>query len=134
MLGNLIEILRVLKKTPHCGQEPARLWGPYTAVVQHSEFCHWKGLSCQSLCVSLSLKSQFPCGDFLTDLTLAGGPGQGVPTWLWPVISETILQPHSWMYIQRRFLIQKDTCTAEFIAAPFSIARHGSNLNVHPQR
>ena len=30
-------------------------------------------------------------------------------------------------------IIQKETCTTMFIAALFTIARHGTNLNVHPQ-
>ena len=31
-------------------------------------------------------------------------------------------------------IIQKDTCTPMFIAALFTIAGHGSDLNVHQQR
>ena len=30
-------------------------------------------------------------------------------------------------------LVQKDTCTPVFIAALFTIAKHGHNLNVHRQ-
>ena len=30
-------------------------------------------------------------------------------------------------------IIQKDTCTSVFIAALFTIAIHGNNLNVHQQ-
>ena len=30
-------------------------------------------------------------------------------------------------------VIQKDTCTPMFIAALFTIAKHGNNLNVHQQ-
>ena len=34
-----------------------------------------------------------------------------------------IQQSHSWAYIQRKFLIQKDTCTPMFKAALFTIAK-----------
>ena len=30
-------------------------------------------------------------------------------------------------------MVQKDTCTPMFIVALFTIAKHGSNLNVHRQ-
>ena len=36
------------------------------------------------------------------------------------------------IYLEK--VIQKDTCTTMFIAAQFTIARTGSNLNVHQQR
>ena len=34
-----------------------------------------------------------------------------------------IQQSHSWAYIQKKTVIQKDTCTPMFIAALFTIAR-----------
>ena len=31
-------------------------------------------------------------------------------------------------------MVQKDTCTSMFFAGLFTMPRHGSNRNVHPQR
>ena len=40
--------------------------------------------------------------------------------------------PTPW-HILDKTIIQKDTCTTMFIAAIFSIAKHGNNLNVYWQ-
>ena len=44
-----------------------------------------------------------------------------------------IQQFHSWAYIQIK-RTHKDTCTPMFIAAVFTIARHGNSLNALKQR
>ena len=44
-----------------------------------------------------------------------------------------IQQSHSWARIWDRALIQKNTCPSMFIAALFTIAKTGNNLNAHWQ-
>ena len=42
-------------------------------------------------------------------------------------------QSHHWAYNPEKTIIEKDTWTPMFIAAVFTIAGHGSNLDVHRQ-